>query len=154
MATNVPALNEDVVCGLNNTLCLEIVPRQRHHIHLTEREHRCNCYSFYRNHLKTNLEALVYALVNNKITYGWVYHALHCWQCYLLVLSQLHTRVPKGVGRILFRGGLSGHYSLTTAQREWYIPKSAPSFMWTHYMLCCMWLLTNQELNPTRGGRG
>ena len=39
MATEIPAFNEDVMCGTNYALCLETVPRQRLTIHLDDREH-------------------------------------------------------------------------------------------------------------------
>ena len=38
LATDVPALNEDDMCGMNYALCLEIMPRQLRTIHLNNQE--------------------------------------------------------------------------------------------------------------------
>ena len=38
MASEIPAFNEDVMCGLNYALCLETTPRQRLTIHPDDQE--------------------------------------------------------------------------------------------------------------------
>ena len=88
MATDVPALMEDVVCGMNYALCLKTMPRQPSTIHPNDYEHLRHCYAFYGNCSKTTLHVVVMPRVNRLHLYRRCLHALYQWRQYLPVLSR------------------------------------------------------------------
>ena len=88
MATEIPAFNEDVMCGLNYALCLETTPRQRLTIHPDDQELQCQRCVFYEKCLKTTLHVVVEQLVNRPRLYRWYLHALHQWRHYFQVLCR------------------------------------------------------------------